>query len=369
MARLVLVTQSLRNPLALLWSRALRLVGHDVVTLLALPKDSEYSPARSPEMAAWLGLEAEDALVQVERGPLAGADAQRLARALGGAPDILLHWWGMGALRLSHLYQGQFPDAANVLLIDTLPATARAVTETREMYDYARLGRRMDGFWTTSAAMTARLHRLLPAKRCAPVLQCVQPLPLRTHADAPVQRAGDSAQPRLIFQGRSDAAFTRRGSMLKDAVGAQLTSFVDAGAEVHVSGYWSGDCAPKFPTYRTFSNADVMNGAFASFVSEFDGQLVLYNAHNRTIRRRVGASLSSRFSIGLASASPIFAMQSAAAREFLEVYQVGSIGSPSELSEFLDNSALYRSNWALQHEAWSAEGQRERLNRFLRQLS
>jgi hypothetical protein len=115
----------------------------------------------------------------------------------------------------------------------------------------------------------------------------------------------------------------------------------------------------------------MLDGTYATYIAQFDGQLAIYNIANSTIHRRVSVGLSTRFAFGLASPSPIVVPPEAAfARAFLAEHRVGTLLAEGHgLRSVLESEQVdFRRVWTESHTAWSAEGQSDSIQEFVRRL-
>jgi hypothetical protein len=234
-------------------------------------------------------------------------DASLIEEELRGTPDVIFLWWGYKALSHIRSLRATWPRAKFVLCLDTLPDARWLPGEIKEWLAYARW--RVDGLVFASSTMRQNFFKLAPWYRLVPNACIPVVFPRATHARStsvlpPSLRMPETDKVRICFTGRSDFLFSKDVHMRKDALGGRLLALAEVGAEVWVSSLGSSE-RPAFGFQRMplFTNADIFTGLMATYLSQFTGNLVTYNVHNRTIRRRVSSGLSTR--LALAAAVPV----------------------------------------------------------------
>jgi len=144
-------------------------------------------------------------------------------------------------------------------------------------------------------------------------------------------------------------------------------------ADVFVNGYADLKNNAKLNRYPAFSNADMLEGRFARYISQFDAHLIFYNELNNTIRRRVTSGLSTRLAFSLTSTCPIAVSQTS---QFIHEYwsdapfgfmfkQVDDLVESLQDSQKLD---ILRSNMGKVHRSFSFEAQSDRINQFFKNI-
>lgn len=289
----------------------------------------------------------------------------------GGVPDIVIGWWGSAILGELESYHRAFPEVACLLIIDTLPNAAHLLSEARETLNYNR-STWVDGFISYSDKMTSLLRARVPHSRNKPFFSLIEPFPQISYSnggDVGIRLEKDH-RPALIFTGRADLLFKQETKFRKDAVGEHLISIVRQGARVFVHEKSGIDSTTGLETYPEFSNADLMNGVFANFISQFDGHLTIYNESNGTIRRRVRTGLSTRLALAMTADAPVVASSESAfllplwgERPFGFTYR-----TPQDLVAQLSNRekmAVLRENMRQRKQEFSMEQQQLNIQNFL----
>ena len=152
--------------------------------------------------------------------------------------------------------------------------------------------------------------------------------------------------------------------------GKHAVALRSAGLEVWASAHFGAGHESGFPAYPNFRTEQMLDGTYATYIAQFDGQLAVYNIANGTIRRRVAGGLSTRFAFGLGSPSPLVVQpESEFATAFLKTNRVGTVLTDPDhlLVDLRANQSDYRRAWQECHAGWSAEGQAGRIQAFLRQ--
>ena len=223
--------------------------------------------------------------------------------------DVIFGWWGYKIVPYLRRCRQLLPRSAVVLCLDTLPDAAWFPGEVKDLIGHRRGRAVVTGFVSATVAMRRDFERSHPWSKGRPhvvVPSCFPPTAAAGSVDTLPSdlRLADSARPRLVFTGRTDALFHARRTTRKDQCGALLTAFVNAGAEVFVPSLTEpDDPAAPFGKYPRFPNEDVLSGRYATYLSQFDGQLIVYNETNSVIRRRVRNGLSTRLAVAALTTS------------------------------------------------------------------
>jgi hypothetical protein len=366
MVRVLFASGGLHNPLSRAWVLSLRAMGHSVahVSFETAVERSFRSHIRSAAEECPQG----GALWRRAPGPLSATEASGIACALGGPPQVIIAWWGVAGMRYGR-WAAAGSRAPVVLCVDTFPNAAFLPTEAREVIALQRERRHIAGAVFVSAEMRERFTRL-GRLGDIPSWSGPQPLPLAMHAD----EGSLGIRPRsLIFTGRADLLWSRDKRMAKDRIGPVLRSLADAGLDVHVNSadMSGGHGVEGFRTYDALTNDEVLAGGLSRLTASFAGQLATYAIPNGTISRRVDAGLSTRFSMGIASAAPIFVpRRSGAAASWVAKTGVGFLyDDPAEVAEVILRKPgaleLTRTAWRKKHVSWSAEGVASDFSAFL----
>lgn len=330
---------SLENPLAEAWVRALRAAGLDA---------EGYCPDASVESGWFTDL-----------------------NALPDDVSTVVFWWGIGAGRHAQL-PVRFPAARFVLIVDTFPDASRLLTSAREQV-FAKLYRREpDAIVTYSNFMTRDLQSRGIFRRTQDWYGLMQPFPLSMHSPGRSDHQVTGGPPSIIFTGRSDLLFGTATNMRKDALGPLFCRMMQEGLKIRVARPANAEAASSleragFLLYERLSPAQVANGSLARLVDRHDFQYCGYNLANRVIKRRVQNGLSSRFALGVTSMTPVIIEPEAlSGRRWLEEsdlpHVVRADGLAKDLKTFDNQRARIR--WQEAHERWSAEGQRKELFRI-----
>ncbi len=365
----ILFLGSLRNPLGQGWAESLAIAGNDVLFRTAEGDVARWLSDGHRVAAAGQNRSKARAGASTPEEPLARAAAS----AGEGEPDLVFAWWGTEALRALVEAGEAHPSARRVLCVDTFPNASMWVTEVRERQRLRSFARDIDGLVYPSPEMRATHVGAVPWLESIPWVALPQPLPARAHArhreflpDELTLPPTDG--PRLVLTGRADLLWTRDPRMRKDALGDALIGLEGAGFEVWTSGHFAAEKQSRFRTYPTFSTEEMLDGTFATYIAQFDGQLALYNVANGTLRRRVSAGLSTRFAFGLASPSPLIVPpESRFAAKFLREHPIGIVlDDPQRLRADVERrQSDIRAAWTASHHSWTAEGQSDLVQRFL----
>jgi hypothetical protein len=273
----VLVIPNLINPVALIWASGITQAGYELI------------------------------LYDLSAGGPPDADLT--------TADVVVHWWGIESLdRWPADLRRLARDVPTVLCVDTFPNAAFARSARRELRAAASSGVQPAGLICYSDEMECAVKEAIRSWRSLPSISLPMPLLDQTlcrctGCSQEVGPAGEaSASNGVVFQGRADLLFGRDPRMSKDHLGPALKKVVESGTAVTVQ---EGSNTPQLREYRRFTQEEMLDGSFTTFLSRFDGQLAVYRETNRTIRHRVGNGLSTRFGLGLASCAPILVSSSA----------------------------------------------------------
>lgn len=329
--RVVLEASSLVNPLADAWREALDLAGLNVQPVL-----------------------------------VGGGDLHEHDRVRGWArpselePDLdvqaVVCWWGLASLSHSETLL-RYPHARSVVIVDTFPNASRLSTEVREVVRSFR--QQADLYIGYTPLMLRRMRQLRLIRGSSEFVAMVQPFPLRMHRSVP-----EPTKAGIIFTGRSDHLFTTGTAMKKDALGPYLEAIRAEGVPVTLQEPQDAEykrflSKKGFTFYPYLTNADILDGALANIITQYEGQLAAYRVSNGTVRRRVQNGLSSRFALGLTANSPMLVQGEATdAAAMVRTLGVGaSVEAPHAVPALLQHGARYRDSWLQRHDDWSAEAQ------------
>jgi len=337
---------SSRNPMGYAWQRALSVSG--LVARVATFDEplQHWGPATAAQFTA------------LRREP---SHDRASLDSVGFTPDVIFVWWGLGMVASTAEYLNRtFPGVPVVLCVDTYPNASVVLTELREWATFLPRRRHVSGFVTTGTEMTHMLRRRGLIRR-EPTLELNQPLALETHAS----NDGSVGVPdTMLFSGRSDFLYSRDPRMAKDALGPALEGFMKAGMTVTVQEPLDESAKSAleergYVFYSRFSNEAMVDGRFSDFAAGFGCQLVSYEIPSGVIRRRVNNGLSTRWTFGLASPTPLVAPgRSGVARSFFAAHPVGLASDDPRhvVSELRRCGDAMRDHWHRHHHIWSAEG-------------
>lgn len=299
--RIALVLE-LEHPLGSAWGNVLAAAGHRVVALHT--RDESIDAVRRRHWCL-------DPDVTVVPTPLGTARSRRAAieAALGGPPDVLYGWWGSPILNALIDAAKVWPGAAVGLCVDTLPNAVHLLAELRELGRFRRAAPHIDFYVHYSAVMEARFRQAVPEAARSHHAAFPEAFPRSAWADrAPPwgpRLARRSPAPHVVFVGRGDRLWSLRPSEIKDALGPRLARLAAQGVEVFVPSGSDTRGVPGLHPYPYFRNAELFDGTFARYLSDFDAQLVVYREPNGTVARRVAAGLSTRLATALTATAPL----------------------------------------------------------------
>ncbi|MEE3851348.1 hypothetical protein VZC37_13465 [Gordonia sp. LSe1-13] len=341
---MVIVSASLRNPLAEAWRRSFEVAGFETIGVLS---SGTPSPCDS-RWTSWRGL-----LERVEVGRI----------------SCIIFWWGTQYFAAQTI-PPELSKIRKVLVVDTYPNASVLSTEIREQYYLMLARRRADCFVVYGDHMHTAIETAPRVKRLPDIVALMQPYPLATHSastGSPKLRDTNS----VIFTGRSDLLFSDNPRMRKDRMGPFLESLLDLGFSVTVSdtGNPSENASLSrrgLSLYSRMTNSDVLDGKLSEVIDNYAIHLAGYNVNNRTIERRVKNGLSSRFSLGIcARTCQAVPKEAKSAVEFVQQHGIGfAYASPSDFVRTIEFLKGCLDNWDSSHHKWSAEAQVDSLRRI-----
>ncbi len=366
----VLVVGSLANPMATNWVYGFKSLGYTLAVL-----DWRSSPATQTQLKEW-GFQDD-----VRVFNFWGSDDVRQAvlAELDGEPDILFCYWGSQVLAALGKAHQSFPDAKVILCTETLPNASNFLTELREIWWLRQVDSLIDGHVFYSEAMRQLFCQKVPSSRSKAYLAIIMPFLKKAFA---VDGLGSSnvtqlerfdEHPHVIFTGRADKLWTKDFRMAADALGPFLVQLAKRGVHVFVSHSADSKGCPNFHSYPNFSNADLFEGRFSRYISQFDAHLTIYNESNQTIRRRVSTSLSTRLAFALASTAPVAVTRTS---QFIQEYWADTpfgfaFTGVDELAASLYDQQLLaslRSNMSRVHLSYAFESQGDRVTGFFKEV-
>ncbi len=370
--RVAFLSRGLTNPLALIWPEALVEAGHSVGHIDFGLGAGGHGSDGSVDLSA---------VTLAPPGPLDRHHAAEAEDMMGGRPDVTFAWWGSGSIHYGLWARHAWPGAPIVLCLDTFPNASMLATEAREVLRLRRLISNVGGLVYFSQPMKDLFELRVPHARSLPSIKMPQPLTSRVRARegaslaAPHRlpdRSGGEG-PRILFTGRPDYLFSSDRRMGKDALGPTLEGMVNAGASVYVPSFRRETAPRGMHSYPVFSTAQMLDGTFATYVAQFDAQVALYQPVNRTIRRRLATSLSTRF--GLAFAAPttvIVRPESTFAVDLLTDLDLGVVlRAPNDLVASLDAARKARTveAWHRHRDLFSASALASEIEGFFRTVA
>ena len=302
-----------------------------------------------------------------------------MCSTLGGQPDIVFGWEGVPTLKPLEAVKSSFPEAKTILLIDTYPNAPYLLSELLHIARYTSTNRLIDGYVFYSEAMKDLFCRQVFLAKSKPYLALIEPFPesafdlekIELPQELKLERVDD--QPHVVFTGNAASLWSTNYKEARDAVGNFLSHLAERDVHVFVNGYADLKNNAKLHHYPAFSNADMLEGRFARYISQFDAHLIFYNELNNTIRRRVTSGLSTRLAFSLTSTCPIAVSQTS---QFIHEYwsdapfgfmfkQVDDLVESLQDSQKLD---ILRSNMGKVHRSFSFEAQSDRINQFFKNI-
>ena len=368
----LLVVGTLANPMATNWVYGFKSLGYSVAVL-----DWRDSPATPAQLEEW-GLQ-DDIRVFSSWSHISDDLRQDVLNELNGEPAILFCFWGSQVLEPLRKAHQSFPHAKVVLCTETLPNASNFLTELREIWRFRQVDSSISGYVFYSEAMRQLFYQRVPSARGKTYLAMV--MPFLEHAfvrndvidsDVPQLKRFDE-HPHIIFTGRGDKLWTKDYKMAKDAVGSFFVELAERGVHVFVPHSADLKGLPNLHLYPKFSNADLFEGRFSQYVSQFDAHLAIYNECNGTIRRRVSTSLSTRLAFALTSTSPIAVTQTSQfVKEYWNDTPFGfNFTDVDDLVTSLhdrDRLKSLRLNMSKMHLSYSFESQGKRVAQFLQKI-
>jgi hypothetical protein len=360
----------LQNPMCGNWINWLAGLGHCVACLYWAPRDPT-----TEELADW-GV-GGGVSVRSFSGALPGATRQAMCEAVGGEPDVLFCWEGVLTLLPLRVSKHSFPDTRAVFLIDTHPIATSLPSELAHVFRYWASSALIGGYIFYSESMRRLFHRqVLPAAH-KPYLALVEPFPERAFDDSEPAHLPDDCRlrrsnndPHVIFTGNASMLWSSGYREAREAVGEFLVQLARRNVQVFVNPAADLRAIPNLHHYPPFCNAELLDGTFARYISQFDAHLVFYRERNGTIRRRVSSGLSTRFAFAMTSTCPIAVSRTS---QFIhEHWSAAPFGfmfdRTDDLVESLNDRELLRrlrNNMRSTHRSYSFESCSGRISDFL----
>lgn len=364
---------AMRNPMCGNWINGLKRLGHSVVTLYW-----ENQKLTNQQLRDW-GID-DGAHVFQFFGELSDSLRQTIVSTLGGQPDILFCWESIPPLKILPKLAPLFPTAKAILLIDGYPNAPHLLTELLHILRYRKSDRLIDGYIFYSNAMRDAFCQHIPRAAKKPYLLMVHPFfesafyskEVSLTEDLQLKRFDD--KPHIIFTGNALKLWNRRyDNHAKDALGEFLALLASKDVHVFVNPVADLKGIKGLHHYPNFSNADILNGLFANYISQFDAHVIIYREYNDTNRRRSARSLSTRFAFSLTSTCPIIVSQTS---QFVHEYWGDKpfgfmFKDVDDLVESLHNSqklSVLRSNMEKVHRSFSFEAQIDRIHQLFKEV-
>ena len=364
---------ALQNPMCGNWINGLRRLGNAVVTLYW-----EEEKLTQQQFDDW-GIDA-DAHILHFAGKLSESLRQTIVSTLDGQPDIIFCWESIPPLKPLQKVARFFPDSKTILLIDAYPNSPHLWSELSHTLRYRLSDPSIDGYIFYSDAMRDAFCQQITGAARKPYLVMVHPFfesAFHTRdsiitEDLKLSRFDDN--PHIIFTGNAGKLWNRRyDNYAKDALGDFLASVASRGVHVFVNPMADLKAIQGLHHYPRFTNADMLGGRFASYISQFDAHLVIYKEYNDTNRRRSARSLSTRFAFSLTSTCPIIVSQTS---QFVHEYWADNpfgfmFHHVDDLVESLQDSqklSVLRSNMEKVHRSFSFESQSDRIHQLFKDV-
>ena len=231
--------------------------------------------------------------------------------SLGGTPDLLFCWEGVGILKYISIAHSYFSTAKVVYDICTHPNCSNLLAEWRYILLYRKIDPIVSGYVFYSQTQRKLFNRNVPSSSNKPSAVMIEPFLKkafssgRLDSDVPQLERYDE-NPHIIFTGNATKLWTKsiRHSR-KDALGAFLNRLSQHDIHVFVKEKADTKGLSNLHLFPTFYNPDLINGKFSQYISQFDSHLVIYNEFNETSRRRVASGLATRFAYAITSTCPI----------------------------------------------------------------
>ncbi len=360
---------ALRNPMCGNWINGLRRLGHLVVTLCW-----EEQELTNQQLRDW-GID-EGAHIFQFSGELSESLRQLIVSTLGGEPDISFCWESIPPLKPLQKVAPVFPKSKVILLIDAYPNAPHLWSELSHVLRYRMSDPLIDGYIFYSDAMRDVFCQRIVAAAKKPYLLMIHPFfeaafhskDVAISEDLKLERFDE--KPHIIFTGNAGKLWNRRrDNYAKDALGEFLALLASKEVHVFVNPIADLKGIKGLHHYPAFTNADMLGGSFASYMSQFDAHLIIYKEYNDTNRRRSARSLSTRLAFSLTSTCPIIVSQTS---QFIHEYWADSpfgfmFSHVDDLVESLQDSqklSVLRSNMEKVHRSFSFEAQSDRIHQL-----
>lgn len=371
----VLVLAFLANPTCTNWIYGFKSLGYRVVVL-----NWSKSPATQNQLAQW-GFQNQDIPIFNIWDRFTDDVRQAVLKSLGGIPDVLFCWEGALILKPLRQVHQSFPRVKVVQCVNTFPNAVSALTELRMYWRYRNANSLINGYIFYSEAMRRLFLQKIPASHDRPYLIMVEPFFEKAFASHGIV---DSNIPRLerfnenphiiIFTGRGVKLWSKNSlNDRRDALGPFFKRLAERGVHIFLPPKADTKGLPNLHLYPEFSNADLFEGRFAQYISQFDAHLVIYNEWNGTIRRWVSSGLSTRLAYSLTSTSPLAVTHTS---KFIEEYWKDTpfgftFCDVEDLVKSLYNTqmlTLLRQNMEQVHRSYAFESQGEHVAQFFKEI-
>ncbi len=358
----------LRNPMCGNWINGLSKAGHRVASVYW----QSTQPSRQ-QLRDW-GI-ADNTVVFNFYKELSASTQSNLVATLQGDPDLLFFWEGAPTLKPLQVVKSRFPDAKAIVLIDTYPNAPHFLTELIHVLRYSFSNRLVNGYVFYSEAMHQLFCQQVFLAKRKPYLALVEPFPESafdlggTELPQELKLERTDSQPYVVFTGNAGSLWSANYKQARDAVGKCLSGLADRGIHVFVNNNANLKNIANLHHYPAFSNADLLEGRFAGYISQFDAHLIFYNELNSTIRRRVASGLSTRLAFALTSTCPIVVSQTS---QFIYEYWAEKpfgfmFSDVDDLTHSLHNLqklSILQSNMKKVHRSFSFEAQTDRIHQL-----
>lgn len=359
----------LKNPMCGNWINGLSKAGHQVVSVYWQSTQLSFQQLRN-----W-GITEPTTVFRFYK-ELPKYTRNNLVKFLGGRPDILFCWEGVPTLKPLQVVKPYFPEAKTVFMIDTYPNAPHLLSELFHIFRYSATNRLIDAYIFYSEAMCKLFYQQVFLAKNKPYLALIEPFPEsafdlgKTELPQELKLERIDNQPYVVFTGNAESLWSTYYKQAQNAVGQFLLRLAARGVHIFVNNNADLKNIANLHHYPAFSNADLLEGRFARYLSQFDAHLIFYNELNNTIRRRVASGLSTRLAFSLTSTCPIAVSQTS---QFIHEYwsdrpfgfmfrDVDDLANSLQDRKKLD---LLRANMEKVHFYFSIESQNERIYKFL----
>ena len=313
-----------------------------------------------------------------------GSEESRKAvfKSLGGNPDILFCWQGVGLLKYAQIAHSYFPQAKVIYDICSHPGCSNIFAEWKYIWLYRQIDPIVSGYIFYSQNQHKLFSQNVPSSSNKTYLVMIEPFLERSFfsddgnidSDIPKLKRHDQ-NPHVIFTGNGTKLWNNSfGHDRKDSLGIFLQKLSQQNIHIFIDKRANTKGINNLHLLPTrFGNLDLMNGRFSQYISQFDAQLVIYNEFNSVSRRRCASGLGTRFAYAITSTCPIAVTSNSI---FIKEYSPDTpfwfdFSNIIDLVKSLNNKQLLKSlrqNMKIVHKSYSFESQSEQLVSFLEKI-